>query len=70
MNSIRVGFALCGSYCTFQKVIPIIEQLKQQGADITPIMSENAYSTDTRFGKAQEHIQRIEKICDKKRLSF
>lgn len=69
MNSIRVGFALCGSYCTFAKVIPIIEQLKLQGADITPIMSENAYCTDTRFGKAQEHIQRIETICEKKIIS-
>ena len=72
MNNVRVGFALCGSYCTFARVIPVIERLSLEGADITPIMSENAYSTDTRFGKAEEHINRIESICHKKipRLLF
>lgn len=66
MSNIRVGFCLCGSFCTYSKVIPIIEKLKNEGADVTPIMSYNAYSTDTRFGKASEHIERIEKICNKK----
>ena len=66
MNDLRVGFALCGSYCTFAKVIPIIKELKQQGAKVIPIMSENAYSTDTRFGKASDHIRRIEEITKEK----
>lgn len=69
MNNVRVGFAMCGSYCTFARVIPIIEKLKSDGADVTPIMSENVYCTDTRFGKAQEHINRIEDICNKKIIS-
>ena len=69
MNNVRVGFALCGSYCTFSQVIPVIEKLISEGADITPIMSENAYKTDTRFGKASEHIERIENICKKKIIS-
>ncbi len=37
--------------------------------DIIPIMSYNAYSTDTRFGKASEHIKRIEEICGNKIIS-
>ena len=69
MNNVRVGFALCGSYCTFASVIPIIEKLVNEGADVTPIMSENAYSTDTRFGKAEDHVKRIENICNKKVIS-
>ena len=69
MNNVRVGFALCGSYCTFAKVIPVIEKLVSEGASVTPIMSENAYSTDTRFGKAEEHIKKIESICNKKIIS-
>ncbi|MBQ7129324.1 MAG: dipicolinate synthase subunit B [Clostridia bacterium] len=69
MNNVRVGFCLCGSYCTFSKVIPIIEQLVKEGAEVTPIMSENAYSTDTRFGKAEEHISRIESICKRRIIS-
>lgn len=66
MSSIKAGFALCGSYCTFEKAIGQIEFLIEKGVEIFPIMSENAYSTDTRFGKAEDHVKRIEELCDKK----
>ncbi len=69
MNKLRVGFCMCGSFCTFSKVIPIIQKLKNEGADVFPIMSEMAFSTDTRFGKAREHIERIETICERKIIS-
>ncbi len=55
----KIGFAICGSFCTFSKVIPQIKVLTDAGYDIMPIMSEISYSTDTRFGKASEHIERI-----------
>ena len=63
MNKITVGFALCGSFCTFDQVIKQMEALIAKGYEIVPIMSYNAYSTDTRFGKAKEHIERIESVC-------
>ncbi len=66
MNKIAVGFALCGSFCTFSKVIPEIENLVNAGFDILPIMSGMAYSTDTRFGAAKDFAERIEAMCDKK----
>lgn len=66
MSSIKAGFALCGSYCTFEKAIGQIEFLIEKGVEIFPIMSENAYSTDTRFGKAEDHVKRIEELCGKK----
>lgn len=69
MDNITAGFALCGSFCTFDKAITQIEYLKEKGIDIIPIMSFNAYSTDTRFGKAAEHIKKIEKICGKEIIS-
>lgn len=69
MDNITVGFALCGSFCTFEKAIEQIENLKNKGLNIVPIMSYNAFSTDTRFGKASEHIERIENICGKKIIS-
>jgi dipicolinate synthase subunit B len=34
-----------------------------------PIMSENAYKTDSRFGTAQSFIDKIESICGKKIIS-
>lgn len=69
MDKITAGFALCGSFCTFEKAINQIKYLSEKGIDIIPIMSFNAYSTDTRFGKATEHIEKIEKICGKKIIS-
>lgn len=60
----EIGFALCGSFCTFSQVFPIIEQLAQKH-NITPIFSPAAYGTDTRFGTAREHIRRAAEICGK-----
>ncbi len=69
MNNRKVGFALCGSFCTFSEAINQIEELILNGADVFPIMSFNAYSVDTRFGKAEDHIKRIESLCNKKIIS-
>lgn len=66
MDSIKVGFAMCGSFCTFSKAIESIENLINKGVEIVPIMSYNAYSTDTRFGRAKEHIEKIENLCSRK----
>lgn len=57
-----VGFAFTGSFCTFSKVFPQVEKLVAEGARVIPIMSEISYTTDTRFGKAEEHIKRFEEI--------
>jgi dipicolinate synthase subunit B len=48
----RIGFAYTGSFCTISRSIEIMKRLMSQGIEIIPIMSENAYYTDTRFGKA------------------
>lgn len=58
-----VGFALTGSFCTFSRVVAELEKVAAQGANVFPIMSEIAYSTDTRFGKAEDFRMRIEEIC-------
>ncbi|MBQ9744757.1 MAG: dipicolinate synthase subunit B [Clostridia bacterium] len=55
-----IGYAFCGSFCTHKKSLEIMEGLLDKGYDILPIMSENVYSTDTRFGKARELIDRVE----------
>lgn len=63
MNNLKIGFAMCGSFCTFDKAIDQITLLRAQGAEVTPIMSQTAYSTDTRFGKSDEINKRIADIC-------
>lgn len=57
-----IGFALCGSFCTYSKVFPIMEELAA-GYTLIPIFSQVAYTTDSRFGSAQAHIQRAAQIC-------
>lgn len=66
MSKANVGFAMCGSFCTFKKVIPQIEKLVLLGFNVVPIMSGVSYSTDTRFGKAEDFIKQIEDITGKK----
>ena len=58
----NIGFAMCGSFCTFSKVFPIMELLAQEHT-VTPIFSPATYYTDTRFGTAQSHIRRASAIC-------
>lgn len=63
LNNLKIGFAITGSFCTFDQIIPVIEELKKQGAIITPIFSEKVQTTDTRYGKADEVVKRIVSIC-------
>ncbi len=64
----RIGFALTASYCSFKEVIPCIKELVGKGAKVTPIMSHNAYTYDTRFGKAEDFVKEIEEITGQKVL--
>lgn len=50
----NIGYCLTGSFCTFKKSIDAIKELVKAGYNVTPIMSENAYNTDTRFGLAKD----------------
>jgi len=61
MDNVRMGFAMCGSYCTFEKVFTELDRLSRE-FDIFPILSENAASTDSRFGTAAAHRARLENL--------
>jgi len=54
-----IGFALTGSFCTFDRVFPVVEALRGAGARVLPILSFNAYSLDTRFFTAEEVRKRL-----------
>lgn len=58
----NVGFALCGSFCTYSQVFPAMETVASIHT-VTPIFSHAAYTIDSRFGTAQEHIARATEIC-------
>ena len=58
----KLGFAMCGSFCTFHQVFPIMEALAKEH-EVIPIFSPTSYTTDSRFGTAQAHIRRAAEIC-------
>ena len=63
-KQVRLGFAMCGSFCTLKKVVGELERMSRD-FDILPIMSEITYNTDTRFGNAKDFIYAVEDICKK-----
>ena len=58
-----IGFAFCGSYCTFAPAFAALRQLAAQGEELLPIFSFNAAATDTRFGRAADFRREAESIC-------
>lgn len=61
-----IGFAMCGSFCCFASAYAALEDMHARYGDIQPIMSNNAYITDTRFGRAEKWKTDIENICRNK----
>ena len=66
LKGVRVGYALCGSFCTFEKSFKQLEVLKYMQADLVPIMSFNASTLDTRFGLAKDNVAKLTEICQRK----
>lgn len=60
-----IGYCFCGSFCTVSKSIGILRNLAAEGNALLPIMNESVYSTDTRFGKAEDTVRTVEEICKK-----
>lgn len=60
----NIGFAMCGSFCTYEKVFPVMEQLAK-GHNVIPILSPAAATVSSRFGTAEENVRRVAEICGK-----
>ena len=64
----NIGFALCGSFCTLDKVFPVMETLTKAHT-VIPIFSGAVCTIDSRFGTAQSHWQKVTEICGRPPLS-
>lgn len=60
-----IGYAICGSFCTISHSLEIMKRLILKGYELLPIMSDNAYNTDTRFGNADEIRKQVLEITGK-----
>lgn len=63
----NIGFAMCGSFCTFSQVFPIMEALAKEHT-LTPIFSPVSCRADTRFGTAADHLRKAAEICGREPL--
>lgn len=66
LEGLRIGYCITGSFCTFGKSFETLSQLISTKAWVVPIMSFNAASIDTRFGKAKDNINHLEYITNRK----
>ena len=54
MSKLRIGFVLTGSFCTFSKVMPVIQALIKRGDTVTPILSDSAGTLDRALARGAD----------------
>ncbi|EMS73202.1 dipicolinate synthase subunit B [Ruminiclostridium cellobioparum] len=69
LKGVRIGFAVTGSFCTFAKIIPQVENLVNEGAEVIPIISESVNLYDTRFNKAEDFKNTLQAITGKQPIN-
>lgn len=62
MKKTSIGFAMTGSFCTFERVLKQMEALVRRGYEVVPVLSFNAGMLDTRFMTAEHLRARIVEI--------
>lgn len=66
MEHLRIGFAFCGSFCTYAKAMAALEDAVGRYDWVQPIVSEASAATDTRFGAAHDFMREMERLCDRR----
>ena len=68
MEHRKIGFAFCGSFCTYSQAMEVLERVQSRYGDVLPIVSEAGAATDTRFGAAHDFMREMERICGRSGL--
>jgi dipicolinate synthase subunit B len=58
----RIGFGLTGSHCTYEEVVPQVQKLVDEGAEVIPIVTYTVKNTTTKFGKGEDWVKKVEEI--------
>ena len=66
MEACTIGFAFCGSFCTYSRAMEALEEVARRYEHVVPIVSERSAATDTRFGNAHDFMREMERICDRR----
>lgn len=62
----KLGVVITASFCTLKKVLIVLRELKEKGYDLYPVLSNKVVDYDTRFGKAEDFVNEVENICERK----
>ena len=62
----KLGVVITASFCTLKKVLIVLRELKENGYDIYPVLSNKVVDYDTRFGKAEDFVKEVEAISRQK----
>jgi dipicolinate synthase subunit B len=65
LDGLKIGFAVTGSHCTLHEITKVMQNMVDEGADLTPIISFAVESMDTRFGKAEDWKRQFKEITHK-----
>ena len=58
----KIGVAITGSFCTYEKVFQALRALKKEEAELQTIFSDAAQSIDSRFGNAEDFVTKAKEI--------
>ena len=61
-ETISIGFAITGSFCTFAKTLTLLSELVKQGYEVQPIFSNHTSHLDNRFTAAETFCKKVERI--------
>ncbi len=64
----KVGVALTGSFCTYEKAFVQLRKLKEEGAELVTIFSNASQTTDSRFGSSEDFMKKAEEITGSRPL--
>ena len=65
-EGLKIGIGITGSFCSLKSCLLFLKELKSYPVDLYVFVSENIFKEDTRFFKANQFIEQVEKIIDKK----
>lgn len=65
-EGLKIGIGITGSFCSLKSCLLFLKELKSYPVDLYVFVSENILKKDTRFFKANQFIEQVEKIIGKK----
>ncbi|MCR8656309.1 dipicolinate synthase subunit B [Paenibacillus endoradicis] len=68
-DGLTVGYALSGSHCTLEEIMPQIQRFIDAGANVIPIVSNTLLTIDTRFGTAEKWRSELTRITGNEIIS-